>query len=528
MILHAKWLCVNLYTTRTSYPHLFPSFSPHSLYQPVDNYVTMVGAFMMNQDKLWQAALGQLELRVSQGNFLTWFRGTKIKEYKNGVVFIETPSVFAHEWLSRKYHGSILEVLQGLDGGVQQVRFGVGSQSKTFRTAKKNSRILAQKHPRLEQKSEEMRTERYYTAKADGIRQGGGTAVAVPPAAPVVVNPLTLNPKYVFDSFVIGPNNEVAHAACRAVASKPGIAYNPLFIYGGVGLGKTHLMHAIGNTVLSGNPRAQVVYVSSEKFTNEFVQALREHETQRFKDQYRNVDILMIDDVQFLAGKAKVQEELFHTFNTLFGQNKQIILSSDRSPKLISTFDERLKSRLAGGMLVDIKLPDYETRLAILEEKAQSLSIEFDQEALYFIAKNVQKNVRELEGALTRVAAHCELNKKAADLGYTQQVLEGILDKPHQRIVDANKIIEAVSQYFNLPNGELQGKSRKQEIVRPRQVAMYLLRKENNASFPSIGYLFGGRDHTTAMHACEKVEKMLEHNEDIAQDINFIRERIYA
>ncbi|MDZ4225642.1 MAG: chromosomal replication initiator protein DnaA, partial [Candidatus Andersenbacteria bacterium] len=245
------------------------------------------------------------------------------------------------------------------------------------------------------------------------------------------------------------------------------------------------------------------------------------------KDRYRNVDVLIIDDVQFLAGKGKTQEELFHTFNALYGQNKQIVLSSDRQPRAIPTFEERLRSRLTGGMIVDIQQPNYETRLAILEEKAARSDIKIEGGALAFIAKNIQKNVRELEGALSRVIVYCELNKSTATLEYTKKILEGILDKP-QKSIDSNKIIETVSVYYSLSFDELKGKCRKQDIVRPRQIAMYLLRKENSASFPSIGHQFGGRDHTTAMHACEKIEKLLEHDEELLQDINFIKERLYA
>jgi len=469
----------------------------------------------MNQDQLWKAALGQLELRISQGNFLTWFRETKIKEIKSGCALIETPSAFAHEWLSRKYHLPILEILQNLNQEVHQVKFCIQSPAKTHKPLKKNTRIVVQKN------------------RPANLTTPTPTPVIAVTSAPAH-QPLdssfakTLNPKYTFESFVIGPNNEVAHAACRATASKPGEVYNPLFIYGGVGLGKTHLLQAVGNAILKDNPRARVLYVTSEKFINEFVQSIRERDTQKFKEYYRDVDVLMIDDVQFLAGKGKTQEELFHTFNALHAQNKQIILSSDRSPKAIPTLEDRLRSRLAGGMQIDIQQPDYETRLAILSEKAEASTIKTDPEALAFIAKNVQKNVRELEGALTRVLAHCELNNRRATLEYTQKVLEGILDQPQQRNVDSKKILDVVSVYYNITLDNLCGKSRKQEIVRPRQVAMYLLRKENNVSFPSIGDQFGGRDHTTAMHACEKINKLLEHDEELLQDINFIRERLYA
>jgi chromosomal replication initiator protein len=270
------------------------------------------------------------------------------------------------------------------------------------------------------------------------------------------------------------------------------------------------------------------LYVSAEKFMNEFVQSIRERDTKAFKESYRDVDVLIIDDVQFLAGKSKGQEELFHTFNALYSQNKQIVFSSDRSPKAIATLEERLRSRLAGGMQVDIQQPDYETRLAIVSEKAAASPVKIAPEALEFIAKNIQKNVRELEGALTRVLAHSELHNVPATLDYTQKVLESILDQPQQRNVESKKILEIVSSYYNISMDDLCGKCRKQGIVRPRQVAMYLLRKENNISFPSIGDQFGGRDHTTAMHACEKIEKLLEHDEELVQDLNFIRERLYV
>lgn len=464
------------------------------------------------EEKLWQIALGQLELRVSQGNFLTWFQDTKITEIARGIATVETPSAFAHEWLSRKYHKDIFEVVKGIDKTITKMRFIIKSQTKIHRPARKSARVIAQKP----QKSPKIVIARAAVTPTPIIN------------AQIAQFTKTLNHDYTFESFVIGQNNEIAHAACQAVSANPGASYNPLFLYGGVGLGKTHLMHAIGNAIYQRNPSAKVLYVPSEKFINDFVQAIREQNTQVFKNYYRNVDVLMIDDVQFLAGKSKTQEELFHTYNFLYSQEKQIILSSDRSPKLIPTFEERLRSRLTGGMLVDIQQPDYETRLAIVSEKASSSPIKFDPEALAFIAKNVQKNVRDLEGALLRVIGHCQLNNRGASLEYTEQVLEGILERPQQKSVDSQKIVEAVSMYYNLSFDDLCGKSRKQEIVRPRQVAMFLLRKESNASFPSIGNQFGGRDHTTAMHACEKITKLLDHDQDLARDINFIKERLYA
>ncbi len=469
----------------------------------------------MKDEQLWKAALGQLELQVSQGNFLTWFRQTKIKERSNEEVVIETDSPFAYEWLSRKYHQAILTTLQSLDQTIKKVQFSISSQTNQKKSVRKNFHIIAQKQPRQE-------------GATSIISQIPSQTSAPTTVAPIGPTTKVFNPKYTFDSYIIGTSNEIAHAACRAVAAKPGEIYNPLFIYGGVGLGKTHLLQAVGNAVLADNPNFKVLYVSSEKFMNEFVQSIKEGKIQEFKKSYRNTDIFIMDDVQLLAGKGKTQEELFHTFNALQSQNKQVILSSDRPPSAIPTLEERLSSRLSGGMIADIKKPDYETRLAILEAKTTSRGFEVDAESLAFIAKNVQKNVRELEGALNRVIAFCELHNKKSNLEYTTQVLAGIMDQSQHKTINTKQVIDAVSSYYDVPSNDLCGKCRKKEIVRPRQVAMYLLRRENNMSFPSIGEYFGGRDHTTAMHACEKIEKLIEHDEDLVQEINFLRERLYA
>lgn len=462
----------------------------------------------MEDEQLWKAVLGQLELQVSQGNFRTWFLTTRIKERKGGVVIIETPSPFAHEWLSKKYQGAIFEILKNLDSSVEGVHFSIHSGERRHRLLKRNSRIVVHKN------------------KVTTVPLP--SALPTPPTFTPPPHSVTLNPKYIFESFVVGSSNEVAYATCQAVVQRLGQAYNPLFIYGGVGLGKTHLLQSVGNAVLARNPATRILYVSSERFVNDFVQAIQENRTQLFKKRYREVDVLIIDDVQFMAGKGKTQEELFHTFNALHGQNKQVILSSDRPPAAIPTMEERLSSRLSGGMIVDIKPPDFETRLAIVTEKAKHSSAEVDEHVLTFIAKNVQKNVRELEGALNKVLAHAEFTKQRATIEYAQKLLSDILHQPQPRVLDVTKILEAVSAYYNLSLEELCGKRRKKEIVRPRQIAMYLLRKENNISFPSIGGYFGGRDHTTAMHACEKITKLLEHDDELSQEISFIRERLYV
>lgn len=465
----------------------------------------------MKDTQLWKVALDQLELRVSKGNFLTWFRNTSIKERTNGIAIIETQNPFAYEWLSKKYKPLILEVIQGLDASISDIKFSIASKNTERRISKKNIRIVAQKNT--------TKTTNEDTAPQQTQRQ---------PTKQTSLSSIPLNKKYTFDTFVVGTSNEIAHAACRAVAEHPGETYNPLFIYGGVGLGKTHLLQAVGNAVIAANPNFTVMYVASEKFANEFVESLREGTIQQFKKLYRDVDMFIIDDVQFFAGKDKTQEELFYTFNTLHNQNKQIILSSDRPPSAIPALQERLSSRLSAGMIADVKRPDYETRLAILEEKRDLRNIDIDSAALSYIAKNIQSNVRELEGALNKVAAYFDLHHEKITLEYAKRVLKDLIEKPQRKTVNADEIISAVSSYYNISHEELCGKSRKKEIVRPRQVAMYILRRESNMSFPSIGEHFSGRDHTTAMHACEKIEKLIDNDEELSQEISFLRERIYA
>lgn len=464
----------------------------------------------MNDDKIWKVVLDQLELRVSQVNFLTWFRNTSIKEHSGDTVTIEIKNPFAYVWLSKKYRSLILETLQGIDPTIGDIKFSVPSQSAKAHIVKKNMRIIAQKNQRTPIQPEQATT-------SIGQERRPANPSSIP-----------LNKKYTFDTFVVGTSNEIAHAACRAVANRPGDAYNPLFIYGGVGLGKTHLLQAVGNAIVDANPSFTVMYVASEKFANEFVESLQEQTTQQFKKRYRNVDVLIIDDVQFFAGKDKTQEELFYTFNSLYSQNKQLILSSDRPPSAIPTLQERLSSRLAAGMIVDIKKPDYETRLAILQEKRDVRGVPIDQDVLVFIAKNVQSNVRDLEGAFNQVAGHSEFHNQKVTVEQAKRILKDTLSKPQRKTVNVAEIITAISSYYNISNTELCGKSRKKEIVRPRQVAMYLLRKESSMSFPSIGEHFSGRDHTTAMHACEKIEKLIEHDEELSQEVGFLRERIYA
>ncbi|MCK5085756.1 chromosomal replication initiator protein DnaA, partial [Candidatus Parcubacteria bacterium] len=336
-----------------------------------------------------------------------------------------------------------------------------------------------------------------------------------------------LNPQYTFENFIVGSNNELAYAACLAVSKKLGTAYNPLFIYGGVGLGKTHLLQSIGNEILKKDPNKKVKYASSEKFTNELINAISGKNTKAFKEIYRKIDILIIDDIQFLAGKEKTQEEFFHTFNTLYENNKQVVLSSDRPPKAIPALEERLRSRFEGGMIADVGSPDYETRFAILKAKAREKNFEIPDESLNYIALHIQKNIRELQGALNRVIAVCELDNNYPDIKKTTNILANIISQPIKKATTPKDIIKIVSNFYDVSIDDLMKKNRRKEIVKPRQIAMYLMRTEIKSSFPSIGTWLGKRDHTTAMHAYEKISKEIENDKVIEQEIHLIIERLY-
>lgn len=448
----------------------------------------------MSKEELWQAVLAQIQLNISQANFSTWFKDTGVVSYKEGLVEVSVPNSFAKEWLENKYGRSILKIIAGIDREAKEVKYVLG----------KSELKSAPRTPTAESSVGQMEIEELTIDKETN-----------------------LNPKYTFDTFVVGPSNELAHAASWAVANKPGLVYNPLFIYGGVGLGKTHLLQSIGNAVLKNFPNKKVRYIPAEKFTAGIVSSIKNHDVEAFKKKYRSIDVLILDDVQFLAGKEKTQEEFFHTFNTLYEDNKQIILSSDRPPKAIPALAERLRSRFEGGMIGDIGYPDYETRLAILKTKSQEKGLDFSDEVLDYIAVNIQKNIRELEGALNRLVAFQRTNNKAPDLEAAKSLLKNILLSP-SKVASPKKIIESVAAFYDLREKEILSLSRKKEIVKPRQIAMYLLREELKSSYPFIGRKFGGKDHTTAIHACGKIVKELETNENLGNEIMLIKQRIYT
>ncbi len=442
----------------------------------------------MNPDQAWQSVLAQLQLDMAKASYDTWVRDTRPLSYENGTLTVAVPNAYARDWLESRLASTVSRLLIGIMNTNVAVCFVV--------------------------------------AQADD----GDAAEPEPSFATQEVDPLprahhsSLNPRYTFENFVVGSGNRLAHAACQAVAEKPARAYNPLFVYGGVGLGKTHLLHAIGN---SCNSRGlNVLYVSSEEFTNEIINAIRTHTTQAFREKYRSADVLLVDDIQFIAGKESTQEEFFHTFNTLHGQDKQIIVSSDRPPKALVTLEERMRSRFEWGLAADIQAPDLETRLAILRAKAERTGRYIPDEILDTIARRVQSNIRELEGALNRIIAFSDLSGQLLTPQLVEVALADLLPQ-RQNILPA-KIVELVAREWKISEDDLLGRDRSQKIAEPRQVAMYLMRKETDASLPQIGEVLGGRDHTTVMYAIEKIANQIETKADLRKRIISVKQQLYG
>jgi chromosomal replication initiator protein len=439
----------------------------------------------MNADQAWQAARGQLQTEMPKAAFDTWVRDAEFAAYEDGSFIIAVSNAYARDWLQSRLSSTVTRLLTGIMNRTVQVSFIVWQNG---------NKPVADPEP---------------STAYDEL---------VSPAQ----NP-SINARYSFDNFVVGASNRLAHAASLAVAEKPAQAYNPLFLYGGVGLGKTHLLHAIGN--LCHQSGLQVLYVSSEAFTNDLINAIRTHTTPAFRDKYRSIDVLLVDDIQFIAGKESTQEEFFHTFNTLHGQDKQVVISSDRPPKSLVTLEERLRSRFEWGLTADIQPPDFETRVAILRSKADRAGYRIPGETIEFIARRVQSNIRELEGALTRVAAFANLS----GLPLTPQLVDSALADllPQRSEVRLDDVLNSVSDVFGVTIDRLLGRDRSQEVALPRQIAMYLLREEANFSLPQIGDALGGRDHTTVMYACDKVADLLERDDRLRRQVIKVREQIF-
>jgi chromosomal replication initiator protein len=452
----------------------------------------------MTNEELWKAVLGEMELTLSRANFTTWFKNTSILSRDKNTVVVSVPNGFIKEWLENKFNKKILESIRNQVPEIREIRYIIG-------------------HP-----------------KAELVKQNFLNAIFQKELETFTQNKsdkdldlsTNLNKKYTFESFVVGSNNELAHAACLAVTKNLGKLYNPLFIYGGVGLGKTHLLQAIGNKLVQENKTKNILYISAERFTASILEALVNKNIEDLKSKYSKLDLLMIDDIQFIAGKEKTQDIIFTTFNELYGKNKQIVLSSDRPPKAISALEERLRSRFEGGMVADIGIPDFETRLAILKQKSYEKNYNFENEILVYIATHIQNNVRELEGALNRIGAFSQIYNRIPDTKEVKNILSSYLNNPYRK-TSPQTILKSVAEFYNIALNDLIKRSRKKEVVRPRQVAMFLLREETKLSFPEIGQKLGGRDHSTVIHAFEKIKSESSIDESLKQEIVLIKERIY-
>jgi chromosomal replication initiator protein len=440
--------------------------------------------------ELWEKTLNIMKGELTEVSFNTWIKSAIPLSISNDTLKFGVPNNFTKEILETRYKDLIINALKLISSKKYNIEFTIASEESVD----------------LEEPKVKKETRRVVTVSED--------------------IPATLNPKYTFDSFVIGNSNRFAHAASLAVAESPAKAYNPLFIYGGVGLGKTHLMHAIGHYILQNNPKSKVVYVSSEKFTNELINSIKDDKNVEFRNKYRNVDVLLIDDIQFIAGKERTQEEFFHTFNALHDANKQIILSSDRPPKEIPTLEDRLRSRFEWGLIADIQPPDFETRIAILKKKADVENLNVSNDVMVYIATKIKSNIRELEGALIRIVAYSSLTNKEITVDLAAEALKDIISNKNSKQVTIDLIIDVVASYYSLRIEDFKSQRRTRNVAYPRQIAMYLCRKLTDTSLPKIGEEFGGRDHTTVIHAYEKINEGLKNDESLQEAINEITKKI--
>ena len=449
---------------------------------------------LASAQKLWQAVLGELQLQMTRATFDTWLRGSQVIACEEGTLVVHVRHTYAVDWLQNRLLPVIERTLRRHAGPNVAVRFTTQGPEP-----EENLALVPETVPEAELAS---------LAKLPAKSNGQPSS--------------TLNARYTFNTFVVGGSNRLAHAASLAVAENPAHAYNPLFVYGGVGLGKTHLLHALGHEAQKRG--LKVLYVSSEWFTNDLINAIRSQETEEFRGKYRHNDILLVDDIQFIAGKERTQEEFFHTFNTLHGAGKQIVVSCDRPPKALVALEDRLRSRFGWGLIADVQPPDFETRIAILRAKAETLAARLPDEVLAYIARKIPSNIRELEGALNRVVAHSHLMHVPLSLEAAQTTLESILS--HTLDLSPAQILTAVARHYHLSEEELTGRSRKRAVCQPRQLCMYLIREETDSSLPQIGELLGGRDHTTIMHGCEKVAGQIETDEQLRRDWLAIKEML--
>jgi chromosomal replication initiator protein len=445
---------------------------------------------MNDYAKMWQTALVEIETAVSQANFSTWFKETAILREEDGVIYLGVPNSFTQEWLYKKFHNAILRILRQMNERVRSLEYVIMKEEAGKRGDSHKKIIMAPTIP--------MPLQDFYINKEDN-----------------------LNPRYTFENFVVGPYNELAHAASLTVIKTPGQAYNPLLVYGGPGRGKTHLIQAVGNQIKKIYPNKKVYYLTSERFGSELFSALQETRMQQFKEKYRKYDALIMDDVQFFSGKEKFQEEFFHLFNTFKDTGRQLVLSADKHPNIIPGLEERIRSRFNGGMAIDIPEPDNESRMAIVRSKCGIHGITLSTEIVEHLSSSIEDNIREIEGVVNIIACQIQLKNRELSMNEVKNILKNNT-KP-KKMMSAKEVVKIVSDFYNIDEDSIYNKTRKKEVVRPRQVVMYLLREDFNISFPSIGEKLGGRDHTTVIHSYEKVKGELKNDALLSQEVNQLR-----
>jgi chromosomal replication initiator protein len=464
------------------FPHIV-----HSYYNGVTLFISHVSIFsMVDNSQLWNSVLSEVESQISRANFSTWFRNTHIVKQDEGTIFVAVPNEFVKEWLSQKFHTMILKSLRELSDGVRGLEYVIAKTPKEGEEKKNQNQEV------------------------------GG----LPLADVYVDKESNLNPRYTFDSFIVGSFNNLAYAASQAIIKNPGMTYNPFFVYGGTGVGKTHLIQSVGNH-LKKDLGKKVLYITSEKFLVDYISSLQNDTTNIFKEKYRGYDTLIMDDIQFLSNKEKTQEELFHVFNSLYDSNKQIIFSSDVHPNFIPGLESRLKSRFSAGMIVDINQPEYEARSSIITLKLKSKGILVQQDVIDYLALSIEGNVRELEGAINTLTCHYSVGDRGLTLEEVKRIIKHT-EKPKKNIA-VKDVVKIIAGFYDIPEKDIYEKTRRKEVVRPRQVVMYLLREDFNASYPMIGKNLGGRDHTTVMHSCEKMKKDVMEDDVLRSEVEKIR-----
>ncbi len=443
----------------------------------------------MDTKELWDSILPKIESSVSKANFTTWFKETKISGFENGIIFLSVPNTFVQEWLLKKFHPLILKFLRESSESVHALEYVIKEESKA-----KNQYVPAKGSVA----TKELPLSEHYVNKEDN-----------------------LNPRYTFESFIVGPFNELAYAAAQAVIKNLGITYNPFFIYGSTGHGKTHLIQAIGNAVKAADPSKKVYYFPSEKFINDYVSSVQANKVSVFKEKYRKYDMLIMDDVQFLSGKEKTQEELFHLFNMMKDNNKHIVFSCDKHPNFVTGLEDRLKSRFAAGMVIDIPAPDHESRVAIIKSKCSSINLFIDDEIVDYLADSIRGNIRDLEGVINLIVCQTETKNKTLTLNEVKDLVKNSIKQ--RKLLSYKEVVKIISDFYKIEENSIYEKTRKKEIIKPRQIIMYILREDFSISYPSIGEKLGGRDHTTVIHSCEKIKREIKLDSLLLKEVQEIR-----